>query len=115
MVVRKKRGGPVRPAPCSFHACGDHSPATWLGKLLEDATGYPNGTFGDYAVTGDATNWLAERGIPAAVIELASDDDPEFTQNLAGVLALQCYFALKNIPDNNPANHPDPVVQNLCR
>lgn len=74
-------------------ACGDSPAPRYLGKLLEDATGYPYGTFSAYPVTGDATNWLVEQGIDAAVIELKTASSPEFERNLAGVMALQCHFA----------------------
>lgn len=90
-------------------ACGaEHPPADWMGDLLADATGYPYSEFSHYDVTGDASNWLAERGIPAAVIELVTRDDPEFSHNLAGVTALQCHFAQAEGHDD------DPDVVRLC-
>lgn len=96
-------------------SCGEHERAAWMGHLLEDATGYPYGPFRYYEITGDASNWLAERDIPAAVVELSSRDDPEFARNLAGVLALQCYFVLKDTPYSDIINHPNPIVRRLCR
>jgi hypothetical protein len=90
-------------------ACGaEHPPADWMGDLLADATGYPYSEFSHYDVTGDASNWLAERDIPAAVIELVTRDEPEFSRNLAGVMALQCHFAQAEGYDA----HPD--VVRLC-
>lgn len=76
-------------------ACGGQRPgAGWLGDLLAEATGYLyQQTFSYYEVSGDATNWLAERGIPAAIVELETPDDPEIERNLAGVMALQAYLA----------------------
>jgi hypothetical protein len=72
-------------------ACGEHGPAEWVGTLLSEATGYEyERNFGYYEVNGDASNWLAERGIPAAVVELITRTEPEFEENLAGVMALQC-------------------------
>lgn len=80
--------------------CGDLEPgADWMGPLLDAATGYRMRKFTAYEVSGDASNWLAERGVPSAVVELASDDKPEFDRNLAGVMALQCHFAADNITD----------------
>jgi len=74
--------------------CGEEPQPAWLGTLLEDATGYPYyDSFDFYDVTGDATNWLAERGIPAAVIETYSKTASEFERNLKGVIALQCHLA----------------------
>lgn len=89
-------------------ACGDQHPAAdWMGELLADSTGYPYGEFDFYEVTGDATNWLAAQGIPAAVIELLTQTEPEFTRNLAGVHALMCHFTTAS-PD-------DPAVARLCQ
>lgn len=74
--------------------CGGGEAAEWLGDLLSESTGYPHyDDFTFYEVTGDASNWLAERDIPAAIIELYSKDDAEFDENFAGVMALQCHFA----------------------
>lgn len=76
--------------------CGNRPAADWMGKLLAGATGYPYmSDFEYYDVTGDASNWLAERGVPAAVIELTTHEETEFEENLAGVMALQCYFAFE--------------------
>jgi hypothetical protein len=83
----------------------------WMPIVLERATGYPHRRFTYYDVTGDATNWLAERGIPSAVIELATANQPEFEQNLAGVIALQCYLVITN--NTELLNQPD--VQRLCK
>jgi len=83
----------------------------WMGKLLGKSTGYKyEATFSYYEVSGDATNWLAERGIPSAVIELTTKDDPEFRQNLNGVIALECHLALARDPDAAQL----PSVQRLC-
>lgn len=91
--------------------CGDSSPgADWLGPLLDGATGYRVRKFTAYEVSGDASNWLAERGVPSAVVELFSGDRPEFDRNLAGVMALQCHFALGTITDPQLV----PTVQQIC-
>ncbi len=75
--------------------CGEEPPAIWMGELLEDATGYPHqSSWHYYEVSGDATNWLANRGIPAAVIETYTKEETDFGINLAGVIALECYFAM---------------------
>jgi hypothetical protein len=42
-------------------------------------------------------------------VELATKDDPEFRQNLNGIIALQCYLAL-----NNPGVIQSPSIQRLC-
>ncbi len=95
-------------------ACGDLEPSGWLGDLLEEATGYPHGVFSHYTVTGDATNWLAERGIPAVVVELTTSNDPEFTRNLAGVMALQCYFARQDLAAGASVPGLPQAVRRLC-
>lgn len=71
------------------HSDGDdlaHEP----GTVYSDASGYPmpHGPIIGYPVTGDASNYLATEGIPAITVELATHQDPEFQQNLAGVLAV---------------------------
>lgn len=91
--------------------CGDSSPgADWMGPLLDAATGYRVRKFTAYEVSGDASNWLAERGVPAAVVELFSGDQPEFDRNLAGVMALQCHLALENVTDPQLI----PTIQQIC-
>lgn len=92
-------------------ACGEHGPPRWLGDLLSEATGYPHPrSFSYYEISGDATNWLVERGIPAAVVETYTQDDPDFEINLAGVMALQCHFALELLPDTEAFDDlPDPI------
>lgn len=90
-------------------ACGaDHPTADWMGELLEGATGYPYHEFDYYEVTGDATNWLAERDVPAATIELVTETEPEFSRNLTGVLALSCHFALADGAEGED-------IERLCR
>jgi hypothetical protein len=90
-------------------ACGDSEPgADWLGDLLADSTGYLyQPTFDYYEVSGDATNWLAERGISAAIIELGTREYPEFDRNLAGVMALQCYLIGDDLAASSGTPNPD--------
>nr|MBN1228362.1 hypothetical protein [Anaerolineae bacterium] len=84
--------------------CGPkHPPAAWMGDLLATATGYPYEEFSIYPVTGDASNWLAQVGIPAATIELSTREQTDFTINLDGVIALQCHFVLGDDYDADPA------------
>lgn len=75
--------------------CGDeHPPAQWLGEQIAEATGYPYEHFTYYDVTGDATNWLAEQGVAALVVELSTRTDTEFQRNWRGIVALQCHLTL---------------------
>jgi zinc carboxypeptidase len=92
--------------------CGaQQAQVEWLGDLLQDSTGYTyERSFSYYAVSGDATNWLSERGVPAAVVELSTKDQPEFERNLKGVIALECYFTDKPTPDPNQL----PAADRLC-
>ncbi len=88
--------------------CGDeHPPARWLGELIAEATGYPYKHFTYYDVTGDATNWLAERSIPALTVELSTRTETEFQRNWKGIMALQCHFVLgeAHIPALDKAVH----------
>ncbi len=93
-------------------ACRGQSPGVeWMGKLLSRATGYPyERSFNYYQISGDATNWLAERGIPSAVIELLTKDQPELRENLNGVIALECHFVLEGVANARQL----PAVQRLC-
>jgi predicted deacylase len=92
-------------------ACGDHPAADWMGNLLAEATGYPyQASFDYYEVSGDATDWLAERGIPAATVELYTRDSPEFDRNLRGVQALQCALV-----EEDPVATTSPIYEQLCQ
>jgi hypothetical protein len=90
-------------------SCRDEPGADWLGDLLAAATGYPHQDFSYYEVSGDASNWLAERGIPAVIVELYTRDEPEFARNLEGVMALQCHFAT-----GGGQGEGDPAVARFC-
>jgi hypothetical protein len=96
----------IYPGECNGKAPG----AGWLGKTLSKGSGYAlHERFDHYDVTGDATNWLADHDIPAVVLELATKDDPEFRQNLNGVIAVQCYLTL-----SNPEVVQSSSIQRLC-
>ncbi len=88
--------------------CGSDLESDWLGDLMEAATGYTFESFDYYEVTGDAADWLAERKIPAAIVELSTHDEPEFERNLRGVMALQCHFAME-------IRYGHPIVEEKCR
>lgn len=58
--------------------------------VYAEASGYPlaeNG-FTEYHITGEASDYLTTQGIPSFTVELATDNDPEWAANLAGVLAI---------------------------
>lgn len=68
---------------------GIYPAAERLATIYAQAAGYPHGdSFSYYPITGDATNWLSTQNIPAIIVELRTRDDPEWSQNLAGMLAV---------------------------
>lgn len=73
-------------------AGGCHEPfseAEALGAVYAQAAGYSSfETFDEYLVTGDATDWLSLRGVPAITVELSNHNDTEWEQNLAGMRAV---------------------------
>lgn len=76
----------VFPGRCNI----DHEPSQQLGRLYAQAAEYPffEGGFSAYPVTGDATDYLAFRGIPAFSVELNNHFGLDYRQNLAGVRAI---------------------------
>jgi len=60
-----------------------------LSHAYADGSGYPfQLAFSYYPITGDATDWLASKGIPAAVVELNDRTHTEWERNLAGIQAV---------------------------
>jgi len=60
------------------------------------AAGYKTApTFDSYAVSGDASDWLASIGIPAITAELATHESTEWDKNLAGIKAIFNYYQNK--------------------
>ncbi len=95
--------------------CMEAPAPRWLGDLLEESTGYPHyESFDYYHVTGDASNWLVEQGIPAAVIELYSRDLPEFEANLRGVLAIQCHYVQLDLDEGRFIEGQAAAYERLC-
>jgi hypothetical protein len=73
--------------------CDGTSHSLEMASIYGEATGYNYGQpFSAYNVTGTASNWVDGQGIPAADVELQRWQDPEFTRNLNGVMALQCWL-----------------------
>lgn len=70
--------------------CGQIDPASErLTAIYSEASGYPqSGGFQQYVITGDASNWLAGRGIPAITVELTTHESIDWRMNLAGLNAL---------------------------
>lgn len=70
--------------------CGGlYQPAWEWAQLYSEASSYPPfAGFTQYAVTGDASDWLARQAIPSFTVELINHEDIDWPQNLAGVLAV---------------------------
>ena len=76
---------------------GKYVPAERLAAAYARAATYPYGkSFTQYPITGDATNWLAAQGIPAIIVELATQTSTEWSQNQAGMLAVLAQLAARS-------------------
>lgn len=65
-----------------------------LTNLFAKAAGYTaSEEFDFYETTGDMTNWLAKKGIPAIAVLLTNHTDTELTKNKAGMISVLNYFA----------------------
>ncbi len=72
---------------------GPFPEAEALAAAYAEAAGYVAfETFDEYPVTGDATDWLSLRGVPAITVELSTHSDTDWAQNLAGMRALLALF-----------------------
>jgi hypothetical protein len=75
----------VYPGYCN----GPFPEAQSLGRAYAAAADYVyEDLFTYYVVTGDAADWLSLIGVPAIVVELATQTDAEFERNLAGVRSI---------------------------
>lgn len=77
--------------------CGGGSLAAETASLTNTyarAAGYTaNEEFDAYAVSGDMTNWLAKKNIPAIGVLLSDYTNAEWTKNRAGVEAVLNFYA----------------------
>ena len=65
-----------------------------LTNLFAKAAGYTaSEEFDFYETTGDMTNWLAKKGIPAIAVLLTNHTDTELAKNKAGMMAVLKYYA----------------------
>ena len=97
VIFFHSNGGDVFPAFC------EHAPSIALAQAYAAATGYTYDRYWQkYMITGGMHDWAGALGIAAITPELSSGDQPEFTQNLAGVQAiLQQADALLPIPTDH--------------
>lgn len=74
--------------------CGEIDPASErLSSIYSQASGYPQSSgFYQYVITGDASNWLAEQGIPAITVELTTHESIDWRINFAGLNALMTHM-----------------------
>ena len=74
--------------------CGTvNQPAKDIAQIYGTASGYAvYDEFTAYAVTGDASDWLVTQNIPSFTVELETRSQTEWSENLAGVLALLDYY-----------------------
>ena len=71
-----------------FPAC-DHAPSNELGRVFAAGSGYEFiQTWDLYNITGGMHDWAGGLGIAAITPELVTADQPETTENLAGVRAV---------------------------
>ncbi len=65
-----------------------------ITNIYSRASGYPAyEDFNFYAITGDMTNWLAKKNIPAISVLLTNHTDTEWTKNLEGIKALLQFYS----------------------
>jgi predicted deacylase len=81
--------------------CGQIDPESRvLATVYSQASGYPiYDSFQHYAITGDASNWLAQQGFPAITVELSTHEDIDWRMNLAGLNALINHVAAQTTDD----------------
>ncbi len=85
--------GGVFPGACE----GDHGSQV-LGRYYGEAAAYPyDAVWTSYDVTGDASNWVDGQGIASITVELQTWTESEFDRNLAGLMAIQCELARRQI------------------
>ena len=64
-----------------------------LASKYAEASGYKaNDSFDYYKTSGDMSNWLAKKEVPAIAVLLTNHQDTEWSKNLAGVKALIKYY-----------------------
>lgn len=84
-------GGCNQPFPAARH----------LAQVYADATAYPLlDSFTNYQVTGDSTDWLATKGIPAITVELSNHQTTEWPANLRGILSVLRFAATPSTPES---------------
>lgn len=75
-------------------SCGGlYPPSKAVAEIYGRASGYTvYDQFTAYAVSGDASDWLATQNIPSFTVELKTRSQIDWSENLAGVLTLLDYY-----------------------
>lgn len=74
-------------------SCGGDRGSLAMSARYAEAAGYSCcERFSAYPVSGTVADWANAEGIPAADVELTQSDDPEFSRNFRGVMALQAWL-----------------------
>lgn len=72
---------------------GIYQPSKDVAEIYGHASGYRvYEQFTAYPITGDASDWLATQNIPSFTVELETRSQTEYSENLAGVLALLDFY-----------------------
>ncbi len=89
VVFWHSASGIVAPGRCNDV---EHPGSEQLAAAYAQASGYSQQAFLSYDVTGDASDWLAEQGIPSAAVELTDHFNTEWEKNLAGMMAVLALY-----------------------
>lgn len=82
-IFLHSNAGLVFPASC------EHPPSIRMARRYAEAAGYVYARYwSSYQITGGMHDWAGSLGIAAITPELVTGDQPEFAQNLAGLLAV---------------------------
>ncbi len=82
-IFLHSNAGLVFPASC------EHPPSIRMAQRYAEAAGYVYTRYwSSYQITGGMHDWAGSLGIAAITPELITGDQPEFAQNLAGLLAV---------------------------
>jgi len=90
VIIWHSKSGTVYGSGCGKDMLGET--ADILNAYAKTAGYAAAPTFDQYAISGDASDWLASIGIPAITVELATHESIEWEKNLAGVQAIFKYF-----------------------
>ncbi|GJM42910.1 MAG: hypothetical protein DHS20C20_31920 [Ardenticatenaceae bacterium] len=72
---------------------GLYQPSKDIAEIYGRESGYTvYDQFTAYAISGDASDWLATQNIPSFTVELKTRSQIDWSQNLAGVLVLLDYY-----------------------